>query len=188
MRSLNSEQRRAVRLDMVGVAVPSVSVISEDNMGAETADLGDDLFRDFVYGAHPERVGEEVGWRVEHAGVAVAEELDLVHLEDATRLAQFGLANLGETRSGGLLGHVRIDDGRELAIGAADHTGLHTSIGVCGERATHGDRLVIAVRVHRHEPESCVCHHSSTMVTDRITSSLRIEPTTSMPLMTWPNR
>ena len=119
---------------------------------------------------------------------AIPEKLDLVDLENAERFAQLALAYLGEPRACGLLGHVGGNDGRELAVGAAHDAGLDTAIGVGGERAAHRDRLVVGVRVHGHQTQLGICHHSSVIVTDRITSSLRIAPTTSMPLMTCPKR
>src|SRR5580704_12618966 len=185
---LDGKQGSAVGLDVIRVAVAAVTVICDHKVRAEAADLSDDLAHGLVDRHHPEGVGKEVGGRAGHSRVAVAEELDLIHLEDATRLAQFAFADFGEVWARALLGHVRVDDGRELAIRTADDTRSHPAIRIRSESATHGDRLVITMRVHRHQAQLRISHHSSSIFTDRITSSLRIAATTSMPFTTWPNR
>ncbi len=184
MRRLDREHRRAVGLDVVRVTVSAVTVIGDYNVGTEATDLGDDLADRLIHGSHPEGVGELVGVGAGHSRVAVAQELDVIDLENPARLAQLGLANLAQVRAGRLFGHVRVDDGRQLPVGAAHDAGFHAAVGVCGERAAHRDGLVVAVRMHCHQTKLGVRHHSSVMVTDFITSSLRIEVTTSMPLVT----
>src|ERR1039457_4223940 len=103
MRCLHREEGCPVRLNVVGMAVSAVSVICDDNMWAEAADLGDEPAGGLVEWRHPEGVREQIGRCIDHPRIAVAQELDLVHLEDAARLAQLGLADLGEMRTRGLL-------------------------------------------------------------------------------------
>ncbi len=153
-------------------------------MRAETADLFDDAPGGLIDRRDPERVRELVRWLAGHAGVAIAEKLDVAHAEDPACISQLRLADLAKPRPGRLLGHVRVDDRRQLAVGATDDAGLDAAVAEQRERSAHRDGLVVAVRMHGHEPQAGCCHHSSVTLTDRITSFWRIAPTTSIPFTT----
>src|SRR5438132_2280856 len=110
-----------------------------------------------------------------------------MHLVDAENTAggqQLLLPDLGQPRARGLFGHVRVDDGGELAVGAADVARRDPAIGAQREHPTHRDGLVVRVGMHRHQAEAVVLAHSSAMVTERMTSPGRTLVTTSMPLIT----
>ena len=100
-----------------------------------------------------------------HPAVAVAERLDVRDAERGCRHLE-----LAEPDARDVVGVVavlaRLDvPGRvaELAVRARDEHGADALGGVAGERAAGAVRLVVGVRVHRHEGEDAVVCHAASM-------------------------
>src|ERR1019366_5175638 len=193
---LDRDQGDPGGLDVVGVPVAAVAVIGDDNVGAEAADVGDDPAHRLIEVGPPERLRRVVGLGPGHPRVAEPEEVDLGDPQDLAGPAQLGFADLLEPGPdlvllGGVLG---VEDGRHLAVGAADHRGGDPAIRAEGEQPTHGDGLVVRMGVDGQQTEPGdvalgVLHGvAGRTFTERITSPTRIAPSTSIPFTTWPKR
>jgi hypothetical protein len=146
--------RDLVDADVVGVLVERALVaVGDQDLRLLPADDLDEL---------PDRlaercVGEVVAVCVRlgagHARVAVPEQVQLVVADRIDAGAQLGHAHRAEV--GSHLGRVggRVEDVALLAAGAAHERGADALARVARHRARALRRLVVGMRVHRHEPE-----------------------------------
>ena len=138
---------------MVGVVVAGVGEVGDHHLRTELLEELDEARRHDVVGLTMERARVLVLRPVLHARVAVAENLRMRHAE---RLGCH--FELTQPDPGDVVGIVpvlsRLDvTGRvtELSVGAGDEHRAHAFCRIAGEGAAGAVRLVVGVRVHRHQ-------------------------------------
>ena len=146
-----------MRLDVVGVAVPTERVVRDDDLGAGLADHADQLGRSLDQVGPPEHVRPVVRGRTHHPRVApapgAAEEAVVGHPELDHRGRELDLAVRPElvVGSGGELGEGGDEHLALLAAGAGDERDGGTLGGVPGHGHAGADRLVVRVGVDEQE-------------------------------------
>ena len=142
-----------VRLQVIGVVVPGVGEVRDHDLRAEPLDQLDQARRDHVVGLPVEGARVLVLRPAVHPRVAVAERL---HVRHAERLG--GHLQLAEPDARDVVGIVALLAGldvagrvAELAVRAGDEHRPDAFGRVAGEGDPGAVRLVVGVRVHRHQ-------------------------------------
>jgi hypothetical protein len=141
--------RDVVHSQMIGVAVPALVIrVGEDHVRPFGPDDGDEATDCLVKVRLGEALRVEVGVGILHAGVAVAEPVDLVVADDACGLGELLAADLADAGQDGGGVQCRVQDLTLLATGAAHEHGARPGVGVASHRAGTLGRLVVGVGVN----------------------------------------
>lgn len=141
-------------MDVIGVFVDAVVVVTDDGdgvfLGDDVGDLaGDDVELDIDEGAE---------WAIADiaidAGVHVVEEHEAIGAEQFAGSLCLGASDVAQRRLAEPVG-----DLAELAGGGDDDDGAHAGRGECGDGAAGEDRLVVGVRVHEDHRVGAVRVH-----------------------------
>ena len=152
---LGGAHAHAMHLDVVGMAVATAFVVGGDDLGVFLFEDRRELARRLFHVGGPERSRGVVGRRVDHARVAVAEELDARDAEHLCRPTGFVGTPVAE-----LLRHLEhaVVDLAEIAARREHEHHTMARVGRERERAGDEDGLVVGVRVEGHERSGHRCH------------------------------
>ena len=142
--------------DVVGVSVATELVVGRDHIRPIAADEPDQPARGFVQVGLPEAPWVAVANSAHHVRVVVAQVLPFSHAEDVHGRFQLGRPELTEPSVivlGIQFGH---DDLAHFAARAGDQDHATPFGHRLGHRATGSNRLVVRVRVHRHQGRAVV--------------------------------
>ena len=147
----------AVGLDVVGMAVAAEIVVGDHHLGSDLTNHRHEVGGRLEQVRAPEAVRSVVGWRADHAAVAVvAITAETTMIRNSQNL--HGCGQLGEPMRaqsvvvlGGQVRQLRQQHLPLFTESARDQRDVHALGGVGGHGAASGERFVVRMRVHEQQ-------------------------------------